>query len=329
MKGYLLMNGSLKHRSKALSVVEKRRMENEAKAEARKDEIYEKLPRLRQIEKELAQTSILVAKTVLRGTDIEANVLKLKDKSLTLQAERKAILSENGYSENDLKPRYFCQKCNDTGRVGGALCQCVKNEAIKLAYEEMSMGSIIENCSFSSFQLSLYPDKATASGKSARDCMQSVYERAMEFCEDPDGKNLLFIGKTGLGKTHLSLSIAKDLLSRGKTVLYMSAGKMFSLLEKDRFGRPEDSEGTLENILQSDVLIIDDLGTEMKTGFTLSALYQIINGRINENKSTIINTNLSVAELKKEYDDRICSRLFGCFESFLFLGEDIRLKKRG
>ena len=181
----------------------------------------------------------------------------------------------------------------------------------------------MDQCSFETFDLTLYPQKDKA-GNNARQNMSKVLEVSRDFAESFAYKNLFFVGRTGLGKTHLSLSIAKVLLNKGIDVVYFSAPTLFMKLERERFSRDAMLSETLENALKCDLLIIDDLGTELKTQFTLSTLYHILNERLNSKKPMIISSNLSVQEIHESYEERIASRLFGNFDAYMFYGNDIR-----
>lgn len=243
--------------------------------------------------------------------------------SLVLQ--KKKILVDNGYPEDYCDIKYHCTKCSDTGYHGIDICDCLKKEIIIASLESSGLYHLIKKQSFSTFSLDFYKQKE-------REVMEQNLRILKEFVDSYSTKtscNFLFVGATGLGKTHLSSAVAINLIEKGAYVVYESAITVFADYEEKRFGNSYAAEnsGDIEKYTECDLLIIDDLGAEMTNQFTVSCLYNIINTRLVRNKSTIVSTNISQNELRKRYSDRIVSRLFGEYKPLVFLGTDIREQK--
>jgi DNA replication protein DnaC len=294
-----------------------------------KNVLYEKLPRLKQIEDELAQTGIKAAQEILSfPSDIENKIKLLKNKNLSLQAERAELLTENNLDLHIIEVKYHCSKCNDTGNKSGKLCDCfkalLKEEACRLA----NMDSPLPLSTFNSFNLKFYrEDKLEEYGITLREQMKRIYTYCRKYAADFENnkENLLMLGQTGLGKTHLALAIANTVAEQGFAVIYDTAQNIFSKMEDENFGRSEKRYTPL--VLDCDLLILDDIGAEFVTNYTISALYNIINTRILSHKPIIISTNLAKNELTAKYNERIVSRLIGEFTMLRFFGEDIRQLK--
>ncbi len=222
------------------------------------------------------------------------------------------------------KPVFYCKKCNDSGYFSGKLCDCVKDIAKKLAFEELSRSLPINNYSFDNFDLNYYPD-TDLDGANPRKRASAILALCKQFAEDfPNcNRSLLFIGDAGLGKTHLSLALVREILSKGYGVVYGSAQNLFSAAEKEHFSFSGETTAE-DSLLNCDLLVIDDLGTEFYSAFTASLFYNIINSRLLSGKQTIINTNLNFDELEKKYTPRITSRFIGGYDMKKFIGSDIR-----
>ena len=229
------------------------------------------------------------------------------------------------YGVKDIE--YDCSVCNDKGYVNGKICGCVKKIASFLITEELSHEMPIDRSRFDNFNLKYYPDKDGADGNPRRRMtavLKVCREYALKF--DPaNSPNLLFMGNTGLGKTHLTLAVAAEIIDKGFIPVYGAAENLFSLIEKEKFSG--ENRGAYDAMIKSDLLIIDDLGAEMATSFTKSALYNLINTRLLSGRPTIINTNLTMKEIEARYTARISSRLIGNFEAYKFIGADIRQQK--
>ncbi len=293
-----------------------------ATAEAKLFELHTKFDELRKIDEKLQMTGINILSEAMKGKEgLDDRIEALKKENEELLAKRAAFLKENGYEEDYTDVKYECTDCSDTGYIGIKMCHCFKNALIKKSFETSGLGSLLKDQSFSTFDLSYYLD-----ARSNYDTMKANLEKCKNYAENfaQSKGNLLFVGATGLGKTHLSTSIARRVIEQGYEVVYDTAQNILNDFEKEQF---KNQSGLTEKYFDCDLLIIDDLGTEMQTAFTVSSIYNIINTRLNSGKSTIINTNLSQDELRKRYSDRITSRLFGCFDPLLFTGTDIRMKK--
>ena len=286
------------------------------------EQLYKDVPRLTEIDNALGRIGSRAAITALSG-DMQALSLIQKD-SEGLQNEKQEILNSAGIK----KPEPNCSFCNDTGYIGSDYCSCVKSLAKKMSFEELSKHMPIKNQRFENFDLSFYPDKSDKNGVVPRKIMTSVLKMTKEYAINftPTSKSLLFIGGVGLGKTHLSLSIVSEVLAKGYNVVYGSAQNLFSAAEREHFSYTGESAKT-DALLQCDLLVIDDLGTEFMTSFTQSLFYNIINTRLLSCKPTIINTNLNFKELEERYTPRITSRFMGEYELIKFFGIDIRQQK--
>jgi DNA replication protein DnaC len=231
--------------------------------------------------------------------------------------------------------RYHCNRCKDTGFIGNDKCNCFKQSIADVIYAGSNIKSVLEHENFSTFSFEYYSDDSIdeTTGLSPLSNMQKIVAGCKSFIRHFNKKNdnILFLGNTGVGKTFLVNCIAKELLDRGYTVIYLTAFRLFDILEKHKFGKEEESTyeaaNQFEYILDSDLLIIDDLGTEMNNSFTTSQLYLIINERLLKQKSTIISTNLSLDNLNTNYSERIYSRIISNYSIRRIIGEDIRLHK--
>ncbi len=301
--------------------------------EHRKAVLYAKIPRLQAIEEELVRLSIDITRAILKNEGNGAELLELLHKrQMDLKIERVELLSENKYPRDYLELRYQCKNCKDTGFVDGQKCSCLIQKEIEYLYKQSNMGNNFKKENFDMFRLDLYDNEAEPGQNSPRINMQEIYMTCLNYVKNFDAhdKNLFFIGKPGLGKTFLCNSIAKDLLDAGKSVIYQSAPDLIDLIRKYKFDFDnEDSNAPyLEELYQCDLLIIDDLGTELSTQFSNMAIYNILNRRLLNNKKMIISTNLNTNELMSTYSERIYSRILGNFSMYKFFGDDIRLKMR-
>ncbi len=298
----------------------------------RKESLYERFPRLAEIEEELSLLGISAARAALNSPEgIERAVQELKERQHKLAAEQLEIFSASGISPRVLEMEYDCEKCHDTGYIADSPCVCLKRRVMDRLYDQSNVRDVIRLENFDTFDLRLFSSEVVPEeGASPKENAQKNLKTAMAFAEDFTGGNLLLYGGTGRGKTFLCNCIAKDVLERGKTVLYLTAGQMFRQLEEMRFGRSEDEERTEwdEELLDADLLIIDDLGTEFSTVFTASELFRIINDRKLRKKPVVISTNLEIPALMDQYSDRVMSRLIGEYTVMKFFGEDMRMKKK-
>lgn len=306
--------------------LERRKRQAEDASEQGRDRFYELCPRAREIREEMAQNAAGAAKAVLAGGDVRAEITRMKDRGLALKEEYSLLLEKYHFTEADVTPQYHCSHCRDTGFVDGRMCSCLKNLQRRLAYDKLSMSVPLENCTFESFSLDYYKED----DKTLRQ-MEKVFRACQSYAEKfrADSPSLLFKGGTGLGKTHLSLAIAGKALEKGFGVIYGSAQTFAVALERERFDRdlPEDGD-TNSQLIECDLLILDDLGTEFSSSYVNAALYNVVNSRMLANKPTIISTNLSLKELEERYSQRFASRVTGYYGKLEFLGRDVRVQKR-
>lgn len=311
---------------KATQVLEGRRNKAQRTQIARHLAVTEKIPVISKYEAQLSETGLSVVKAIGMGSDAQEYINQLSQLNLAVQEKIKSILKENGFPEDYLEIPYNCKICGDTGYHGGYICECRKELLRELAKKELASVSPSDRCNFDNFSVDFYPQPVdSALGVSPYKRMNEILEYCKCYAEDFDSESesLYMHGATGLGKTHLSLAIANIVAENGYRVIYDSAQNLLSSLEKEKFSYSGSNEREKE-ILECDLLIIDDLGSEFSTQFTVAALYNIINTRINRSKPVIISTNLSETELEAKYTQRITSRIIGNYVSLLFLGKDIR-----
>ena len=287
---------------------------------------YEKLPRLRQLDMELRRTMVEAAQAAFRQGEDGANALEAaKAKNTALQEERRQ-LAMTRFEEGYLDARPICGSCGGQGYVGTNMCQCLA----ELCRQEQKKGLTLlsgGNENFSQFRRDYYPDRADPKyGVSPRTIMEKNLQNCRRYALTftPNAGNLLFVGGTGLGKTFLAACVARSVADRGYSVVYETANRLFTNLERVKFTGDEDSRKEAEKYNTCDLLIIDDLGTEMPGQFVTAALYSLLNDRLLAGKPMVVSTNLNTEELKRRYSPQIASRLQGSFRQMLFQGEDNR-----
>ncbi|MBQ3537686.1 MAG: ATP-binding protein [Clostridia bacterium] len=315
---------------KAIEIINQRRLDAEKK-QASKLRLFEKMePEYKTFKKEMIDS----VKDALRSIEMSkedakefVNIQKMRN--LAAQDSLRLLLEKRVLEPDYLEIKYFCPLCEDTGFRESKLCECHIELLKTMAFEEAGKKSPLKFSKFEDFKLTYYPEKAEGNeGISPREKMRSVYNFCKEYALsfDTDSCSVFMHGETGLGKTHLSLAIAGEVISKGYNVLYNSAQNIFSELQKEHFGK--NNNGAYEAmVLECDLLIIDDLGAEFATSFTNAALYNIINTRINTGLPTIISSNLDFAGIEKEYSKRVSSRIIGEYEHLFFVGKDIRQAK--
>lgn len=312
---------------KAKQKLEKRRNTAEAQREMRHNAAVLKCPELLTIEREMASYGAQAVRAVGMGADAAEYVRGLSKKSLEAQSKRKQLLLSAGFPEDYLEVKYTCPKCSDTGSHGGYYCECYKQLVRETAAEQLGVSEKLKKCSFDTFRLDCYPDvRDEILGVSQRGQMQTVFEFCREYAKDFSrlSGGLIMLGRTGLGKTHLSLAIAGVVLDKGYNVYYNSVQNIMDNLQKAQFGRGEYVEDISDELYESDLLILDDLGAEFSTQFTVAQLYNIINNRMNNAKPVIISTNLTIREIEEKYSQRIASRIIGSSLPLQFCGRDVR-----
>ena len=319
---------------------DKKRNKAILEANKRKQELLNANPELKEIDKELSLISIQTSKAILMADEKEREKLlnDLKKKTNSLIKEKNTFMKELSKTNTYLEPHFECSLCEDTGYVTKAgkttHCTCLKQKIFDVAYNKSNMGNL-EKENFANFNLRLFSDKPNKelykSDISPRENIELIREKSLTFIENfdnPNEKNLIFTGSTGLGKTFIINCIANEALKLGKTVLYQTAPIMLDAIIDEKFGNSDENINLQENILTVDLLIIDDLGAERVNDFKITELFTIINSRLlNPKLKTIISSNLTIEELFKTYTNRIGSRLVGNYKFLRFFGEDLRFKK--
>lgn len=299
-----------------------RQRQNEYELQQRREHAYGLSPKLRETDEALSNIGARIAQCVSGGAPA---IKKLRAEIDTLRAGKRKILKELGLDEDYLDIKYHCALCCDTGINGGHVCKkCAEDELKKAAFVLTSLGRTLSDQSFDNFDLDLYSKTGEPSPYTV---MKTNLEYCRSYCDSfVPGECLFMTGGTGLGKTHLSSAIAHELINKGISVCYVTATELFDRMEAVKFGRSEIDD--TQEFYDADVLIIDDLGSEVITAFTVSALFSLVNSRINSGRSMIISTNFSMKDFEKNYNDKIASRILGNFETLNFTGSDIRLKRR-
>ena len=290
---------------------------------------YAQVPRLREIDKQLRLTMALAAQAVFsQGGDVGEAMNAAREKNLSLQEEREALVKEH-FEEGFLDDSPICDRCGGSGYIGSQMCECLAELCRQEQKKELTFLNVGRE-SFDQFRLDYYPDRVDPKlGVNIRSVMDKTYQicRRYAFGFHTRGGNLLFSGDTGLGKTFLSACIARTVAEHGHSVVYESASHLFSKLERAKFSGDEDARREAQKYTDCDLLIVDDLGTEMPGQFTTAALYTLVNDRLLAGKPMIISTNLNTEDLERRYSAQIASRLRGSFQRVAFLGDDIRVKK--
>jgi DNA replication protein DnaC len=309
-----------------------RRLKNKHALDQRREEVFSIIPELKQLENEMISLSAQYGRRALFGE--ESILEELKEEISAIKIRMTELLVSNGYPYNYLELHYHCNKCKDTGFIDNEKCNCLKQAIADLIYDASNLKVILEHENFKHFSFHYYSDDYIdeTTGLSPLSNIQKVVASCKSFIRHFKDKkdNLLLMGNTGVGKTFLANCIAKELLDRGYTVIYLTSFRLFDILEKNKFGKNEDNyiaANQFDYILDCDLLIIDDLGTELNNAFTTSQLYLIINERLLRQKSTIISTNLSLENLNTNYSERVYSRIISNYTIYRIFGEDIRLHK--
>ena len=259
---------------------------------------------------------------------------EVKKKIEALSKEKASLLRENGYPEDYLSMRYTCPDCKDTGYIGSSKCHCLKNSIIEILYEQSNIKEVLERENFSSFSFKYFDNtvKDSATGLTALENMHEVVKTCRDYIDnfDSEYKSLYLYGATGVGKTFLTNCIAKELIDSSYSVIYVSSIRLFEILANSTFKRDmsASSADLAENLLDCDLLIIDDLGTELINSFTASSLFNCINERHLRRKSVIISTNLSLAELRANYSERVFSRIMSNYTLLKIYGDDLLVNLR-
>ena len=313
---------------RAKQVLDRRRETAEREAEQKTEELELLSPELRALNRKLSAAGLKAVQLAITGD--QAAMDRLRDENLADQERRREILESLGSSEEALEVHYTCPVCNDTGVVGNHYCDCFKRLVKSLQTENLNAVSPAGDSTFDNFNLAYYQGVTDPeTGVDAYSRMGQIVSYCEAYAEDfgLSSPSLILYGNTGLGKTHLSLAIANKAIEKGFNVVYGSAHNLLSEIEKEHFGRLKTDDSPEENVLNADLLILDDLGAEFSTSFTVSMVYNIINTRILKGLPTIISTNLWYDEISDKYGNRVYSRIIGNYTPLEFAGRDVRQLK--
>ena len=296
----------------------------------RRKTVYNQIPELKEIHDSISLLSVSQARKLLNGD--EKALTELKQQIRTLINQKTQLLVSAGYPADYLEPVYECPDCKDTGYVGNQKCRCLQKAIIDLLYTQSNLQDILQKENFNTFSFAYYSDNHIdpVTGRSALANIRNAYFVAQDFVNtfEKDFRNLFLYGDTGVGKTFLTNCIAKELIDKAFSVIYLTAFEFFDTLAKSRFDKDGDAATMNEHIFDCDLLIIDDLGTELANSFTVSQMFLCINERILRRKSTIISTNLSLESLVDIYSERTFSRITSNYTMLKLTGDDIRIKKK-
>ena len=317
---------------RATERLSERRTRAKRLAHAHRDEVAKCCPRALEIEQEIAKAGLQTARIIVAGgVDVKKKIDELARRNLAQQAEFAEVMAQAGFSADYMEPQYECAACRDEGYIDGAMCECMKLLLKEEANARLNRLTPLELSDFAHFDLSYYPNEPDEKTKMIpRNKMEGIFRFCHAYAENfgPDSPSVLMMGATGLGKTHLSLAIARAAIERGFGVIYGSAQNFMLQLERERFGRAAANSESERLLLDCDLLILDDLGAEFITPFVTSTVYNLINTRLMAGKPTIISTNLSIQELEDKYSQRIVSRIIGNYRVLPFAGHDVRQIKR-
>lgn len=310
---------------------DERRLQNKESEHKRLLQIYKEIPEIKAIDEKIASNSVAIGKKMLFSSD-KAILKELKEKNFKLSMSKIELLTAHGYPANYLDPIYQCPRCKDSGYIGSNQCNCLKQAIVDLAYQQSNIKEILKKENFQYFSYEYYSTQKKGDMLSPREQISSVVSICQDFIYHFDknpGRNLLFQGNTGVGKTFLTNCIAKEILDSGHTVLYLTAFQFSEMISRHTFDKDFSNRQNdlFSHLFDSELLILDDLGTELNNAFITSQLFVCINERLLRKKSTIISTNLSLAQLSKAYSERIFSRIASNYTILKIYGEDIRLKK--
>ena len=314
-----------------MRVYQRRQTENRHEKERRIAEVYRALPKLEKFDREIASVSLEQARRLLDGD--ETAMTRLRGKLTELREGKETLLAMGGFPPDYMEMTYTCPLCKDTGYADGKKCRCFRQAEIGILYGQSNLEKVLDRENFDTLTFEYYDKGLIVNekrGLSQYDYMRAVVNECRSYVENfrEKGGNLLFTGSAGTGKTFLTNCIAKALLDRAEAVLYLTAVDLFQITADRRFDREEDSRERYNGLLECDLLIIDDLGTELKNSLENVELFYCINDRKLRGKSTVISTNLSVNELRNAYSERIVSRIINDYRIIQLFGDDIRIKKK-
>lgn len=301
-------------------------------ADEKKQRFFAEYPLAKQLEAQLSADMVNVTRIMLKGgINLKTALQRVKDENLATQKKLNDIYREAGISEKYLEPEFNCPLCKDLGNIDGTMCQCYKQLIKEIACNNLNKLSPFKLSTFDSFSLDYYSSVPSENSEmTERERMSKYFEYCKAYARTfgNESRNILMKGNTGLGKTHLSLAVAREVLEKGYGVVYCSTPEILSKLEKEHFNRNGSQEDSEEMLKDCDLLILDDLGSEFHTSFTKNTIYNLINYRLIHQKATIISTNLEFDEMETIYSKRLISRLYGEYVIMSFVGTDIRQAKR-
>lgn len=318
-----------------LNEYEKKRDRAHYDQRIRQEKVYLKVPKIKQLDNEISNTGFLISKAILENPNCyEAKVREIKDKMEKLKMKKAVLLTENNIPLEYLDIKYECNRCKDTGFLkNGEKCNCLKQALVSRAYKMSNVEQTLKKENFRSFDINIFPDTPFEGERlSPRENMLNILAIAEGFVgnfNEDNGENLLFYGSTGLGKTFMCNCIAKSLIDKNYMVIYQTAFKILEIIESHRFRRNEKlfDDMDYELLFTSDLLIIDDLGTEVANTFTNAEIFNIVNTRLLNGSKTIISTNLTPKEISETYTDRVFSRVLEKFIPLKFYGPDLRWER--
>ena len=309
------------------------RLKNQRTLDERYSELFIKIPELETVHNQIITMSAEQARlSILEPEKAEKLQSRYDIEKAKLRQKKTDLLTQNGYPADYLSPIYKCSKCKDTGYIGNEPCSCFKQLKIQHLYENSNLMHVLNDENFNTFNFDYYDDSSINQniGMTPRQNIKNIHNKALMFVSEFDNeyKNMILYGPTGVGKTFLTHCIAKSLLDTSHTVVYLTSLQLFDILEKNKFNKDDtfSSNEHISYILNCELLIIDDLGTELVNSFTASQLYYFIEERHLNQKSTIFSTNLSFKELRDRYSERIFSRFTGYYTFHMLVGDDIRIK---
>ncbi len=298
-------------------------------ADVRRAEVHTALPAVAEIDAELRLTGLSIMAAAMEAKDVDARIAEVREKNAALRARRAILMTAAGYPHDYTEPHYDCPLCNDSGFIDTGMCTCMRKQIIDETFRASGISELLRTQTFDAFDLSYYADDPHAHRR-----MTQILARIKQFAEGfrpGESESLVLFGGTGLGKTHLSSAAAATVIESGHDVVYVSAVGLMADFEFNRFGNrstgPSDERTDTNRYYDCDLLIVDDLGTEVTNQFSTSVLYDLINTRLCRHRATVISTNLSQEEFRRRYWDRITSRVLGEYTVLPFLGTDIRAQK--
>lgn len=310
----------------AKRILEKRHDSAVMEADIRSSQIREEIPEIAKIQAGLQQVGIEISQLFFYKQNTDEKVAELRERSFALVEERSKLLRKNGYDENALKPQFVCEMCEDKGFINGRMCACHKQLLKDLMRKEVSRFAPLDKCTFDNFSLDYYSEQPMENAIIPRQRAEKIFDTCRKYAQNfsLNSKNLIFFGGAGLGKTHLSLAIANVVINKGFNVCYGTSQNICDDLQSEQFGRTDNISYTKNQVLGCDLLVLDDLGTEIDNQYSIATVYNIVNSRLLAGRPMIISTNYSFSKLEEKYDKRITSRLTGEYVPFYFIGNDIR-----